>query len=36
MTHETLDALHELISAGNLWESAVNEAMSIVEKEEQK
>ncbi|KIP01829.1 hypothetical protein PHLGIDRAFT_131086 [Phlebiopsis gigantea 11061_1 CR5-6] len=30
----TLDAVNELISAGNVWDSAVNEAMSIIEKEE--
>ncbi|KAI0339726.1 hypothetical protein BDW22DRAFT_583207 [Trametopsis cervina] len=30
----TLDALNELISAGNVWDSAVNEAMSIIEKDE--
>lgn len=34
--NKTLGALNELISAGNLWDSAVNEAMSIVEKDEQK
>ncbi|KAF7794974.1 hypothetical protein EIP86_006117 [Pleurotus ostreatoroseus] len=32
---KTMEALNELISAGNLWDSAVNEAMSIVEKDEQ-
>lgn len=30
----TVTALNELISAGNVWDSAVNHAMSIVEKEE--
>ncbi|PSS03321.1 hypothetical protein PHLCEN_2v3995 [Hermanssonia centrifuga] len=30
----TLDAVSELIGAGNVWDSAVNEAMMIVEKEE--
>ncbi|KZT07191.1 uncharacterized protein LAESUDRAFT_118866 [Laetiporus sulphureus 93-53] len=30
----TLDAVNELISAGNVWDSAVNEAVSIIEKEE--
>ncbi|EKM50723.1 uncharacterized protein PHACADRAFT_264171 [Phanerochaete carnosa HHB-10118-sp] len=30
----TLDALNELISAGNVWDSSVNEVMSIIEKEE--
>lgn len=29
-----MDALNELISAGNVWDSAVNEAMSIVESDE--
>lgn len=33
---KTLDALNELISAGNLWDSAVNEAMLIVEKDDRK
>ncbi|GJE93841.1 hypothetical protein PsYK624_100050 [Phanerochaete sordida] len=30
----TLDAVNELISAGNVWDSSVNEAMSIIEKDE--
>lgn len=30
----TMDALTELISAGNVWDSAINEAMSIIEKGE--
>lgn len=34
--NQTIEALSELISAGNLWDSAVTEAMSIVEKDEQK
>lgn len=33
---KTLDAAKELISAGNVWDSAVNEAMSIIEKEERR
>lgn len=33
---KTLDAVNELISAGNVWDSAVNEAMSIVEKDERR
>lgn len=33
---QTLDAVNELISAGNVWDSAVNEAMAIVEKEERR
>ncbi len=33
-TGQTLDAVSELIGAGNVWDSAVNEAMMIVEKEE--
>ncbi|KAK7685830.1 hypothetical protein QCA50_011176 [Cerrena zonata] len=32
--NQTVDALNELISAGNVWDSAVNEAMSIVESDE--
>ncbi|KAH8077867.1 hypothetical protein BXZ70DRAFT_962032 [Cristinia sonorae] len=32
----TVTALNELISAGNVWDSAVNEAMAIVEKEERR
>ncbi|KIM90248.1 hypothetical protein PILCRDRAFT_176395 [Piloderma croceum F 1598] len=30
----TLEALHELIAAGDVWDSVVHEAMSIVENEE--
>ncbi|KAL7280304.1 hypothetical protein ACG7TL_005218 [Trametes sanguinea] len=33
-TKQTLDALNELISAGNVWDSAVNEAMMLIENEE--
>lgn len=30
----TLDAVNDLISAGNTWDASVNEAMGIIEKEE--
>ncbi|KAI0737361.1 hypothetical protein C8Q80DRAFT_1213914 [Daedaleopsis nitida] len=33
-TAQTLDTLNELISAGNVWDSAVNEAMLLIESEE--
>ncbi|KAH9930256.1 uncharacterized protein B0H18DRAFT_930516 [Fomitopsis serialis] len=33
-TTSTLDAVNQLIRAGNIWDSAVNEAITIVEKEE--
>ncbi|KAH9832502.1 uncharacterized protein C8Q71DRAFT_776718 [Rhodofomes roseus] len=33
-TAATLDAVNQLIRAGNVWDSSVNEAISIVEKEE--
>ena len=33
---QTLDALNELISAGNVWDSVINEAMSLIEKEERR
>ncbi|KAI0653021.1 hypothetical protein C8Q70DRAFT_1048685 [Cubamyces menziesii] len=33
-TKQTLDALNELISSGNVWDSAVNEAMMLIENEE--
>ncbi|KAI0630645.1 hypothetical protein C8Q77DRAFT_1134419 [Trametes polyzona] len=33
-TQQTLDSLNELISAGNVWDSAVNEAMMLIENEE--
>ncbi|KAI0079419.1 hypothetical protein K474DRAFT_655010 [Panus rudis PR-1116 ss-1] len=33
--NQTVNALNELISAGNVWDSAVNEAMTIVETEDQ-
>ncbi|CAL1713977.1 unnamed protein product [Somion occarium] len=34
--NQTMDALNEVISAGNVWDSAVNEAMSIVEADERR
>lgn len=36
ITLKTLDALNELISAGNVWDSAVNEAILLVESEERR
>ena len=33
---KTLDALNELISSGNVWDSAVNEAMMLIENEERR
>ncbi|KAI0730501.1 hypothetical protein C8Q76DRAFT_792656 [Earliella scabrosa] len=33
-TAQTLEALNELISAGNVWDSAVNEAILLIESEE--
>ncbi|KAJ8472583.1 hypothetical protein ONZ51_g8426 [Trametes cubensis] len=35
-TKQTLDALNELISSGNVWDSAVNEAMMLIENEERR
>ncbi|KZT68657.1 hypothetical protein DAEQUDRAFT_670985 [Daedalea quercina L-15889] len=35
-TASTLDAVNQLIRAGNVWDSAVNEAISIIEKEERR
>ncbi|KAL1940873.1 hypothetical protein VTO73DRAFT_7914 [Trametes versicolor] len=33
-TKQTLDSVNELISAGNVWDSSVNEAMMLIENEE--
>ncbi|KAI0640721.1 hypothetical protein C8Q79DRAFT_994564 [Trametes meyenii] len=33
-TKQTIESLNELISAGNVWDSAVNEAMMLIESEE--
>ncbi|KAI0676118.1 hypothetical protein C8Q78DRAFT_1008116 [Trametes maxima] len=33
-TKQTIECLNELISAGNVWDSAVNEAMTLIESEE--
>ncbi|RDX51367.1 hypothetical protein OH76DRAFT_1454933 [Lentinus brumalis] len=33
-TSQTLEALNELISAGNVWDSAINEAIMLIENEE--
>ena len=33
---QTLEALNELISAGNVWDSAVNEAILLIESEERR
>ncbi|KAI0691792.1 hypothetical protein C8T65DRAFT_670380 [Cerioporus squamosus] len=33
-TTQTLEALNELISAGNVWDSAINEAIMLIENEE--
>ncbi|CDO69688.1 hypothetical protein BN946_scf184851.g76 [Trametes cinnabarina] len=33
-TNQTLDALNELVSSGNVWDSAVNKAMMLIENEE--
>ena len=31
-----MDALNDLISAGNVWDSAVNEAIMLIENEERR
>lgn len=31
-----MDALNDLISAGNVWDSAVNEAIMLIENEEKR
>ena len=33
---QSLHALNELISAGNVWDSAVNEAIVLIENEERR
>ena len=33
---QTLEALNELISAGNVWDSAINEAILLIENEERR
>ena len=33
---QTLEALNELISAGNVWDSAINEAIMLIENEERR